>query len=63
MREVYVGKQRVRLRKARIPVTNENADALAVLDLFNQLDPKAVHELDWCGVINYIKENGLSQKK
>lgn len=63
LREVYVGKQRVRLRCARVPITSENADALAVLDLFNQLDPKKAPELDWRGVINYIMESGLNLKK
>lgn len=63
VREVYVGKQRVRLRRARVPVTSENAVALAVLDLFNQIDPKAASELNWRGVINYIKENGLNLKR
>lgn len=63
VREVYVGKQKVRLRRARIPVTSENADALAVLDLFNQIDPNAVVELDWRGVVDYIKESGLTIKR
>jgi hypothetical protein len=63
VREVYVGKQRVRLRRARIPVTNENVDALTVLDLFNQLDPNTAAGLDWSVVVDYIKESGLTFKK
>jgi hypothetical protein len=63
VREVYVGKQRVRLRRARVPITNENADALAVLDLFNQIDPQEASERNWRGVVDYIKESGLNLKK
>lgn len=62
VREVYVGKQKVRLRRARVPVTNENADALAVLDLFNALDPTSAPDLDWSGVIDYVKKSGLNLK-
>jgi predicted transcriptional regulator of viral defense system len=63
LREVYVDKQRVRLRCARVPVTSENADALTILDLFNQLDPDKVDDADWRGVIDFIKENRLTLKK
>ena len=63
VREVYVGKQRVRLRRSRVPVTNENADALAVLDLFTGFDPKSASDLDWRGVIDYIKGSGLNLKR
>lgn len=62
VREIYVGKQKVRLRKARVPITNENADALTVLDLFNQLDPNSAADLDWNGVIEFVKESGLDLK-
>ena len=63
VREIYVGKQKVRLRKARIPITKENAVALSVLELFNKLDPKLYNKPDWRGVINYIKESKLDLKK
>ena len=63
VREIYVGRQRVRLRRARVLVTNENVDALSILDLFNQLDPNKVNGLDWSRVIDYIKESKLTLKK
>ncbi|MDR3293811.1 MAG: DUF6088 family protein [Clostridiales bacterium] len=63
VREVFVGKQRVRLRKARMFITSENADALAVLDLFNQVDPTKIENADWCGVTEYLKANDLTLRK
>jgi hypothetical protein len=63
LREVFVGKQKVRLRKARVQVTSENVDALAVLDLFNQINPNMSPDLDWRGVIEYVKSNGLNLKR
>jgi hypothetical protein len=63
LREVFVGTQRVRLRRARTTVTAENADALAILDVFNRIDPQKVEIADWSGVAEYIRENNLTIKK
>ena len=63
VREIYVGRQKVRLRRPRISVTNENVDALIILDLFNQLEPNTADGLNWGGVVNYIKESGLTLQK
>lgn len=61
VRDVYVGKQKVRLRKSRIEVTKENVSVLELLELMNSIDLDQLDqkELDFLRV--YTAATGIKR--
>ena len=61
VRNVEVGNQTVRLRRARVQITNKNFKELQLLELLNQLSNKDVI-LYKNNLINYVKEEKINSK-
>ncbi|MDD4121053.1 MAG: hypothetical protein PHG90_05690 [Clostridia bacterium] len=60
VREIYVGKQLVRLRKSRIPINRENVKYLSLLDLFTRFNLKELSDYENKILKNIIQENRLT---
>ena len=61
VREVRIGRQRVRVRRSRTTVTNENANTLQFLDLMNIISPSAMDETERFLLNKFIKSSGVTQ--
>ena len=63
VREIKIGNQNVVLRRARTPVTNENAAVLQFLELMNFTDA-AFYNRDRRAIVDrFIKEKGITRDK
>lgn len=63
VREIRIGNQSVVLRRARTPVTNENAAVLQFLELMNFTDA-AFYNRDRRAIVDrFIKEKGITRDK
>lgn len=62
VREVYVGKQKVLLRRARTKITAANADALSFLELMNDLNPDMLDEEKRLILIKFITDRKITRK-
>lgn len=63
IRAVYVGNQKVFLRKARTPITDSNVDVLTFLELMNDITPSFLDDERKMIIKNYIKNNAITRKK
>ena len=63
VRYVNVGPQKVRLRRARATITNENVNALQLLDLLSNITPNAMDETEWFMLSKYISDSGVTKSK
>lgn len=62
VRDVYVGKQKVLLRKARTRITSENADVLSFLELMNDLKPDTLDDEKKAILTGLIADRKITRK-
>ena len=62
VRDINVGRQKVRLRRSRIDITKDNAATLCFLEIMNLLPGTNVGEQDKAILTRYIKENNIRRK-
>ena len=62
VRDIYVGKQKVLLRKARTKITAANADVLSLLELMNDLKPDTLDEEKKAIIIGFIADRNITRK-
>jgi predicted transcriptional regulator of viral defense system len=60
-RELAVGNQKLRLRRARTTVTSRNVKALQLLELMNSLDAKQLSVKDKQVLITYVRSQNISK--
>ena len=63
VRDIKVGKQRVRARKPRTGITKENVNTLQFLDLMNIIEPKYFDEAAKFMFDRYIKNCGVTKNQ
>jgi len=63
VRNVNVGKQKVRLRKSRIAITNKNVEVLQVLDFFNEIEYNRLDNDERKALLKYVKCKNLTQRQ
>ena len=63
VRDVFVGNQRVLLRRARTKITDSNVAVLSFLELMNDTSPAFIDEERKQLIENYIETNGITRKK
>lgn len=61
LRELAVGSQKLRLRRARTTVTTRNAKALQLLELMNSLDAKQLSSNEKQALITYVRSQNISR--
>jgi HD superfamily phosphohydrolase len=61
VRDVKVGNQRVRARRARVTVTKENVGTLEFLDLMNAIKPQSIDETEKLLLSRYIKNTDVTK--
>ena len=61
VRDLQVGKQRVRARASRTTVTKDNATTLQFLDLMNAIAPATMDETQQFMLRNYTKNSGVTR--
>lgn len=61
IRDVFVGKQKVILRKARTTINNDNVAVLSFLELMNDITPRSLDDSKKAYIINYISFSGISK--
>lgn len=62
IRDVYVGKQKVILRKARTQITAANADVLSFLELMNDLRPETLDSEKKSILTKFISDRSITRK-
>ena len=62
VRDVYVGKQKVLLRKARTKITAANADVLSFLELMNDLNPDVLDDEKKAIITKFITDRKITRK-
>lgn len=60
-RNVFIGKQKVILRKARTTINNSNVAILSFLELMNDIAPRSLDERKKSYIISYINSCGISK--
>lgn len=63
VRDIYVGNQKVLLRKARTQITDSNVAVLTFLELMNDITPSFLDDERKMIIKNYIKNNAITRKK
>jgi hypothetical protein len=61
VRDIKIGRQRVRARRSRTTVTKENVNALQFLDLMNVITPKFMNETEKFILKKYTKDSGVTR--
>lgn len=62
VRDVYVGNQKVLLRRARTEITTGNADVLSFLELMNDLNPKTLDDEKKAILARFIADRKITRK-
>ena len=62
VRNVYIGKQKVLLRRARTKITAANADVLSFLELMNDLNPEMLDDEKKAIIIRFISDRKITRK-
>ena len=62
VRDIDVGRQKVRLRSSRVTVTADNVAVLSFLELMNNLSADSIDENGREIIIRYIEQNRISSK-
>ncbi len=62
VRDVMVGSQKVTLRKARTPITAENADVLSFLELMNDLELQSLDDEKKDILFQFIESKAITRK-
>ncbi len=63
VREAYVGKQKILLRRARTTVNNSNSKVLGFLEMMNSMPTEFFDKEKLSIIKNYIKENKITKTK
>ena len=63
VRDIYVGNQKVLLRKARTQITDSNVAVLTFLELMNDITPSFLDDERKMIIKNYIKNNAITRKE
>ena len=61
-RDVYIGKQKVRLRRARTRITAANADVLSFLELMNDLTSDLLNDEKKAIITRFISDRKITRK-
>ena len=61
VRDIEVGRQKVRARRSRTTINKENVNALQFLDLMNSIKPAAMSETERFMLSKYIKDSGATK--
>lgn len=62
VRDVSVGRQKVRLRSSRIGISRSNAAVLSFLELMNTISVAEVDDNNRAIITDYIRSNGITRK-
>lgn len=62
VRDVYVGNQKVLLRRARTEITTGNADVLSFLELMNDLNPNTLDDEKKAILARFIADRKITRK-
>lgn len=62
VREVFVGKQKVQLRRSRTKITSENVGILSFLELMNVLDPVQIDDEKRAILVSYLSDCKIKRK-
>ena len=62
VRDINVGKQKVRLRRSRVAITEDNAPVLCFFEIMNLLPGNAIEDQNREILTRYIKENNIRRK-
>jgi hypothetical protein len=61
VRDILVGTQKIRARRARTPITNENFKPLQLLDLMNFIIPGSLDETDQFMLKKFVRSLGVDK--
>ena len=61
LRELAVGNQKLRLRKARTTVTSRNVKALQLLELMNSIDIKKLSNKEKQAILTYVRSQNIKK--
>lgn len=62
VRNVYIGKQKVLLRRARTKITTANVDVLSFLELMNDLNPEMLDDEKKAIITRFISDRKITRK-
>ena len=62
VRDIDVGRQKVRLRSSRVDITEKNAAVLSFLELMNTLSAEDIDDTGRAIITEYIGKNGIKRK-
>jgi len=62
VRDINVGPQKVRLRRARTSITKENVNTLQFLDLLSNISPNAMDETERLMLSKYTKDSKVTKE-
>ena len=62
VRDINVGPQRVRARRARTTITKQNANALQLLDLMSSITPGSMDDLERSMLLKFIEDSGVTRE-
>lgn len=62
VRDINVGKQKVRLRRSRVAITESNVAVLCFFEIMNLLPGNSIEDQDREILSRYIKENNIQRK-
>lgn len=63
VRNVRVGRQRVKIRRSRTQVSRENVAALRLLDLVNYIDISSLNEEEQFMLKKFVRDSGATQQE
>ena len=61
VRDLYIGNQKIRARRPRVPVNKENVDVMQFLDLMNSITPAALDDTGRFMLRKFISDAGLTK--
>ena len=61
VRDIYIGTQRIRARRARTKITVENASTLQFLDLMNSISPRFMDDTKNFMLKKYVNNSGVTR--
>jgi len=61
VRDIYIGNQRIRVRRSRTTVTRDNVNVLQFLDLMNLISPSLLDETERYMLSKYVKASGVTR--
>ncbi len=61
VRSVFVGKQKVLLRKSRTEITKDNVAVLSFLEMMNEITPTSLGDEEKGYIVEYIRDNKITK--